>query len=153
MSIARCGNIFGGGDRNWSRLIPGTIRSLLQQERPLIRSDWQFIRDYLYVADAVTAYLLLAEKTESVAGEAFNFAPSQPHTVLEVVGTIQKLMGTELSPKILNQARAEIRDQFLTSQKAARLLGWSSQYSLEEALEETILWYRSYLSKGVYALA
>ena len=156
LTISRCGNIFGGGDLNWSRIIPGTIRSLLRSEAPLIRSDGTFIRDYIYVKDVVDAYLLLAEKVQesAVMGQAFNFAPSKPHMVLEIVKTVQKLMDCpHIEPRILNQAEAEIKDQFLTSQKAKNRLGWSSQYSLEEGLEETIQWYRNFfISKENYAL-
>jgi len=146
LKIARCGNIFGGGDLNWSRIIPGTIRSLLKNEPPIIRSDGTFIRDYIYVKDVVMAYLLLAEKITG-QGEGFNFAPSKPHTVLEVVHTLQKKLGIYLEPLILNQAKAEIKDQYLTSKKAKTQLGWSAHYSLEEGLEETVEWYRTYLSK------
>lgn len=147
--IARCGNIFGGGDLNWSRLIPGTIKSLLRNEAPLVRSDGAFVRDYLYVADAVDAYLRLAEyaNEKEIKGEAFNFAPSRPHTVLEVISALQKILGTAIKPHIQNQAVAEIRDQFLSSAKAESRLGWKPCYSLEQGLGETVTWYSTYLEK------
>lgn len=144
--ISRCGNIFGGGDLNWSRLIPGTIRSLLQNERPLLRSDGTYIRDYIYVKDVVRAYLLLAENAQGFLGEAFNFAPSQPHTVKTIVSTLLTLMDCDyLDPIYCNQAAHEIKDQYLSSEKATRLLGWRPYYTLEEGLKETILWYEGYL--------
>ena len=155
LTIARCGNIFGGGDLNWSRIIPGTIRSLLKNQPPLIRSDGTFIRDYIYVQDVVEAYLLLARHAtrEGIQGEAFNFAPSKPYSVLEIVGILQDLMGCAyLQPHILNRAQAEIHDQFLTSQKAHDLLNWSAHYSLEEGLAKTVEWYRNHLSSKSYAI-
>lgn len=152
LTIARCGNIFGGGDLNWSRIVPGTIRSLLYNESPLIRSDGTFIRDYIYVKDVVEAYLLLAEKAaeSGVQGEGFNFAPSRPHTVLEIVRTLQKMMGCpDVQLHILNQAQGEIKDQFLTSKKAHERLGWSPHFSLEEGLQETIEWYENFIKTSV----
>lgn len=148
IAIARCGNIYGGGDLNWSRIIPGTIRSLLQKNRPEIRSNGLFTRDYIYVKDVVEAYLLLAQNLDKpeIQGEGFNFGPNRPYNVLELVQNIQTLMGCEdLTPIILNLAKAEIKDQTLCSKKAARLLSWNPQYSLEQGLIETIDWYKSYL--------
>lgn len=149
--IARCGNIFGGGDLNWSRIVPGTIKSLHQGEAPILRSDGQFTRDYVYVKDVVNAYLMMAEglSRPEVKGEAFNFGPAQPLTALHIVETICRLMGaTEVKPVILNQAKAEIRDQYLSSAKAHGVFGWEPQYTLENALKETIRWYEAYLSQA-----
>jgi CDP-glucose 4,6-dehydratase len=149
--IARCGNIYGGGDLNWSRIVPGTIRSLHRGERPIIRSDGQFRRDYVYVMDAVEAYLRMAEALEdpAVAGEAFNFGPSQPKTVLEVVSEIARAMDREdLEPVVKNEARAEIRDQFLDSSKAERMLGLRPTASMEAGLCETVAWYRKLFAEG-----
>lgn len=147
--VARCGNIFGGGDLNWSRLIPGTIRSYLANEAPVIRSDGKFTRDYIYVEDVVGAYLSLAENCHrtDVQGQAFNFAPNAPASVLEVITLLQKLMDCPtLTPKILNQATAEIRDQSLSFEKAKKILGWRPQFTMEEGLEKTIGWYKNYLN-------
>ncbi len=144
VAVTRCGNIYGGGDLNWSRIVPGTIRSLYQGDRPIIRSDGKFIRDYLYVQDAVQAYLRAAEELDqpAVRGQALNFAPDQPRTVIEVVETICRLMKRDdLQPVILNQAKGEIRDQYLSSEKARRLLGWTCSYTFEQGLSETIDWY------------
>ncbi|RMF91734.1 MAG: NAD-dependent epimerase/dehydratase family protein [Nitrospinota bacterium] len=149
VTVARCGNIYGGGDLNWSRIVPGTIRSVLQNRRPVLRSDGQYTRDYLFVLDVVEAYLLLASRTpeEGIRGEAFNFSTEHPVQVLDITQRILSLMErTDLEPHILNQARAEIRDQHLDASKAKRLLHWKAQYSLEEGLSRTIDWYRAFLS-------
>jgi CDP-glucose 4,6-dehydratase len=149
--IARCGNIYGGGDLNWSRIIPGTIQSLFAGNRPIIRSDGTFIRDYIYVKDAVNAYMLMAEALDrsEVQGEAFNFSPAQPRTVIEIVNIIRQLMNKEnIEPLILNQVKAEIRDQYLSSQKAEQVLGWFPLYSLEKGLSETIVWYEKFFGKS-----
>ena len=148
VTIARCGNIFGGGDLNWSRIVPGTVRSLLRGERPIIRSNGKFVRDYIYVKDVVRAYLQLAEclEDEFVRGEAFNFSNEQPVTVLELVAKIQRLMDSDhIEPEIRNTAWGEIPDQHLSSAKARGVLGWKPQYDIETGLKETIEWYRAYL--------
>lgn len=146
--IARCGNIYGGGDLNWSRIVPGTIRSLLRGERPIVRSDGQYVRDYLYVKDAVAAYLRLAEAVsgrEDVRGEAFNFSTESWVTVLEIVDTIRKLMDSDLEPDVQDRAHGEIKSQSLSAARARRELGWAADWDLERGLEETIRWYRDYL--------
>lgn len=151
IAIARCGNIYGGGDLNWSRIIPGTIKNLYQKHPPEIRSNGLFTRDYIYVKDVVDAYLQLAQNldNEDIQGEGFNFGPNRPYNVLELVESLQILMNCQdLKPIILNQAKAEIKDQTLCSKKAERLLKWKTKYSLEEGLVETIDWYKSYLHKG-----
>jgi CDP-glucose 4,6-dehydratase len=149
IAIARCGNVYGGGDFNWSRIVPGTIRSFLRGERPVIRSDGQSVRDYFYVKDASRAYLSLAAQLNSaqVRGESFNFGADCRLTVLKVVEVIGHLMQCEhLQPVILNQAPGEIRSQYLSSAKAARMLQWKPFYDLEEGLRETIDWYKKYFS-------
>lgn len=151
IAVARCGNIYGGADLNWSRLIPGTIRSLLHGIAPEIRSDGSFTRDYIYVSDVVEAYLLLAQELhrDEIQGEGFNFGPNRPYSVIEIVNKLRELMNKQnLVPQILNQAKAEIRDQTLDSTKARRLLKWNSDYSLERGLEETIKWYMNYLQQS-----
>jgi len=148
IAIARCGNIYGGGDLNWSRVVPGTIRSILRSERPIIRSDGKFIRDYIYAKDAAHAYLRLAEclSDAAVQGQGFNFSIGKPMTVLEIVGTIQKMMGAEhLTPVIQNAAKGEILSQYLSSEKATRVLQWQATCGLEKGLQETIAWYRHFL--------
>lgn len=149
--VTRCGNLFGGGDLNFNRIVPGTIRSLSYHERPVIRSDGKFVRDYFYVRDAAMAYILLAEKMEndSIVGQAFNFGNDSPMTVLEITNEIISIMGrSDLVPVILNEARGEIREQFLSAKKARELLGWSPEYSVREGLAETVDWYWNYFNTG-----
>ena len=148
LGIVRCGNIYGGGDLNWSRIVPGTIRSFLKGEAPEIRSDGTYIRDYIYIGDVVDAYLAVAEALDrpGVAGEAFNFASGAQVSVLEMVTAIAKLMGGQLpEPRVLNTAKNEIKEQRLSTEKAKRILGWKARVSLDDGLRSTIDWYRSYL--------
>jgi CDP-glucose 4,6-dehydratase len=149
VTITRCGNFYGGGDLNFNRIVPGTIRSALRGERPIIRSDGSLRRDYIYVEDAARAYLLLAERTAQDAklhGEAFNFSNEDPKSVLELVDSILRAAGrTDLEPIIQGRAPNEIKNQFLNSTKAKRVLGWSPLYTLEEGLERTVAWYRVFL--------
>ena len=150
--VGRCGNIFGGGDLNFSRLVPGTIRSALRGEAPVIRSDGEFVRDYIYVRDAVQGYLALADgmPDDQIVGQAFNFGPGQPVSVRDVVQKILELMGqTQLVPQILNEASREIRNQYLDASKAGRVLNWQPTYTLDEGLKETIAWYREYIGHTV----
>jgi CDP-glucose 4,6-dehydratase len=151
VAIARCGNIYGGGDLNWSRLIPDVIRATVRGERPVLRSDGQYVRDYIYVKDVVTAYERLARAVDEpgISGEAFNFSPERPFTVLEVVRAIQQAMGASTEPEIRDVAGHEIHSQYLDAGKAHSKLGWAPKYSLEAGLAETIDWYRAFLAKGV----
>lgn len=147
--IARCGNIYGGGDLNWSRIVPGTIRSLLAGEQPIIRSDGTFRRDYLHVDDAVDAYLLLARTAHAGgrAGEAFNFGNESPVTVREIYDAIcHATVGEPVEAKVLDRATHEIRDQWLSAAKAKRELGWSAKVSLADGLARTVAWYRALLA-------
>lgn len=148
VTIARCGNVYGGGDLNWSRIVPETIRACLRGVAPIIRSDGTYLRDYIYIKDVSRAYLRLAECADDarVQGQAFNFSPEQAVSVLDLVARIQRLMGCEhLTPDVRNTARGEIHSQYLDSSKAGRLLGWKPGFSLDEGLAETISWYRGYL--------
>jgi CDP-glucose 4,6-dehydratase len=147
--ITRCGNIFGGGDLNFSRIVPGTIRSILFNEQPIIRSDGTLKRDYFYVIDAVHAYKTAAASIErrDIKGQAFNFSNEQPLDVLEIVEKITRLMKSSLKPKILNEAKHEIKDQYLDCTKARKLLGWKPKYSIEQGLKETIDWYKAFFKK------
>ncbi len=147
VAVARCGNIFGGGDLNWSRIVPGTIMSCIRGQRPQIRSDGTYVRDYLYVKDASRAYIQLAEHLmdRQAAGEAFNFSLEKPASVLEIVRAIQVLMDCQnLEPEVQNVAAGEIRSQCLDSSKAREELGWKPEFSLESGLQETIDWYRRF---------
>lgn len=148
--VTRCGNLFGGGDLNFDRLIPGTIRSLLGGERPVIRSDGKMVRDYVFVEDAARAYLLLAERMEQDAtlhGQAFNFGLETPVSVLDLTQRLMRMVGRQdLQPVVLDEARAEIETQYLSAAKARRVLQWSPSHDLDGGLEKTIAWYRQYLA-------
>ncbi len=147
VAVARCGNIYGGGDLNFNRIIPGTIKSFLLDHSPAVRSDGTYIRDYIYVKDTVQAYLVLAQAVYDgkFYGEAFNFSPERAVTVLEIISILQKQMNCmHLKPVIENNATGEIHSQYLDSTKAQQNLGWQPAFSLEEGLMETISWYRQF---------
>ena len=150
VAVTRCANLYGGGDLNWNRIVPGTIRSALRGEAPVVRSDGSPLRDYLYVQDGVSAYLTLAQHLDHLElyGEAFNFGSEKPRTVLEMVETIIALSPYPgLMPDIQGTASNEIQDQYLDSTKAQNVLGWEPAFSLETGLRETIAWYRDFLSE------
>jgi len=149
VAITRCGNFYGGGDLNWNRIVPGTIRSVLRGHRPVIRSDGRYIRDYFYVEDGAAAYMLLAEKmadNRDLYGEAFNFSNEIQVTVLELVEKILALMESDLKPDIRNEASHEIRHQYLSAAKARHKLNWSPLFDLETGLQQTIAWYRNFIT-------
>ena len=150
VGIARCGNVYGGGDLNWNRIVPGTIRSFLEGDRPVIRSDGSYVRDYIYVKDAARAYVTLAEALprDEVNGEAFNFGNETPVTVMKIFEDIQRLMKCEhLEPTVLSTANGEIHSQYLSASKARDILGWRPEHSSDSGLCETIDWYRNYFSQ------
>ena len=149
--VTRCGNFYGGGDLNWNRLVPGTIRSVLRDERPVIRSDGKFTRDYIYVEDGARAYMLLAERLGArpeLAGEVFNFSYERRMTVMELVETLLATMGSGLVPDVRNEASNEIRDQYLDSAKARQVLGWTPAFGFDETLRATVDWYKEYFARG-----
>ena len=151
VAVTRCGNFYGGGDLNWNRIVPGTIKSVLAGKRPVIRSDGHMVRDYLYVEDAVAGYLHLAEKLEdpSLHGQAFNFGLNDPKSVLDIARAVIAISDyPNLEPVILNEANNEIPRQYLCSDKASTVLGWKPAYTLEEGLRRTMAWYRLYLAEN-----
>ena len=151
VGITRCGNFYGGGDLNWSRLVPGTIRSVLRGQRPIIRSDGKFVRDYFYVEDGAAAYTFMAEQLAAnpdLRGCALNFSNEEPLTVLEMVARLLRAMGSDLEPEVLGEAGNEIRDQYLSAARA-RAMGWEPLFGMEDALERTVGWYRHALETAL----
>jgi CDP-glucose 4,6-dehydratase len=149
VTVTRCGNLYGGGDLNWNRIVPGTIRSAVRGERPIIRSDGTYVRDYFFVKDAVAAYLHLAQCMDDKAlhGHAFNFSNEIQVTVLELCKRILQVMGnSELQPVVLDEARNEIKHQYLSAKKARERLGWEPRWTLDDGLAETVAWYRKHLA-------
>ncbi|MCR1951252.1 GDP-mannose 4,6-dehydratase [Clostridium sp. DSM 100503] len=149
--ITRCGNLYGGGDLNFNRIIPQSIQSILNNEAPVIRSDGSFIRDYFYIEDAVDVYINLAEKVVelNLGGQAFNFSNEIQLTVLELVNKILKIMGSSMKPIILNQGSNEIIHQYLSAKKARTVLGWSPKYTIDEGLSKTVEWYKDFFKKEI----
>ncbi|HYM05653.1 MAG TPA: NAD-dependent epimerase/dehydratase family protein [Terriglobales bacterium] len=148
-AVTRCGNLYGGGDLNWNRIVPGTIRSILRGQRPVVRSDGQLVRDYFYVEDAAAAYMLLAEAVASdptLGGMAFNFSNETGISVLDLVKKIVCQMGSPLTPEVRNDATNEIRVQYLSAKRARRMFNWAPLFSLDEGLKRTITWYKEFLA-------
>ena len=142
--VTRCGNFYGGGDLNFNRIVPGTIRSVLHNERPIIRSDGTMVRDYFYIEDGAEAYMALSEqiKEKKLAGEAFNFSNEEPLTVLEIVNKVIEVMDSDLEPIVLNEASNEIEKQYLSAKKARDMLNWTPSHNMDEGLEKTVEWYK-----------
>jgi CDP-glucose 4,6-dehydratase len=148
VAITRCGNFYGGGDLNWNRIVPGTIRSVLRGQRPVVRSDGQYVRDYFYVEDGAKVNMVLAEnlaRNPNLRGHAFNFSNEIQVTVLELVERLLALMNSDVKPEVRNEATNEIRHQYLSAAKARQLLGWQPTFTLDEGLRLTIDWYKAFL--------
>jgi CDP-glucose 4,6-dehydratase len=152
IAVARCGNVYGGGDLNWSRIVPGTIRSLARNERPVLRSDGTYVRDYLHVDDVVDAYLALAAwlddgapPTDPPGWIAFNFSAESPRTVAEIYAAVCEAFGSTVEPEIRGDAVGEIHDQFLDASRARGQLGWKAQVDLASGMTRTVDWYRRFL--------
>jgi CDP-glucose 4,6-dehydratase len=151
VGITRCGNFYGGGDLNWNRIVPGTIRSVLRGNAPVVRSDGLYVRDYFYVEDGAAAYTLLAERLAAdpeLRGQAFNFSNESQVTVLELVGKILQAMGSDLVPDVRNEATNEIRNQYLSAEKARTELAWHPLFTLDKGVQRTIRWYTDFLGEG-----
>lgn len=150
VAVTRCGNFYGGGDLNWNRIVPGTIRSVLRGQRPVIRSDGTPVRDYFYVEDGAAAYLHLVERLaedRDLAGQAFNFSTETPLSVLELVQRILAVTGSGLEPELQHGAKQELSFQALRAERARRLLGWRPRFALEEGLARTVAWYRGHFAE------
>ena len=150
VAVTRCGNFYGGGDLNWNRIVPGTMRSIVRGEPPVIRSDGSYIRDYFYVEDGSAAYMLLAEQLsarEDIGGQAFNFSNEIQMSVRDLVQKILNMAGSSLEPQILGTACNEIRHQYLSAEKARKELGWKPLFGIQEGLARTLGWYQQYFSK------
>jgi CDP-glucose 4,6-dehydratase len=148
VAVTRCGNFYGGGDLNWNRIVPGTIRSVIRGDRPVIRSDGNFVRDYFYVEDGALAYMLLAERLTACPnfrGLAFNFSNELQLSVLQLVRQILDRMGSILEPDVRNEASNEIRHQYLSAERARNMLNWSPAFTLDEGLDRTVSWYQEFL--------
>jgi CDP-glucose 4,6-dehydratase len=148
--IVRCGNFYGGGDLNFNRIVPGTLLSIHRDSNPVIRSDGSYLRDYFYIEDAVDAYLHLVEcmDDDKVRGQAFNFSPEAPLSVIELVKKILEITGdNHLKPVILGEATNEIKEQFLSAAKAHRTLGWHARHNLSEGLAKTARWYADFFER------
>lgn len=145
--ITRCGNFYGGGDLNWNRIIPGTIRSVLRGQNPIIRSNGKYIRDYFYVEDGAAAYMHLAEHlaiNPNLKGEAFNFSNELQMTVSQIVEKILSLMGSNLQADIRDEVSNEILHQYLSAEKARTQLGWKPLFDFEQGLRQTVDWYKDF---------
>jgi CDP-glucose 4,6-dehydratase len=150
VTVTRCGNFYGGGDLNWSRLVPDTIRSVCRGRPPVIRSNGTPIRDYFYIEDGAAAYMLLAERLAAdsdLAGQAFNFSSELPISALEMVRRILNRMDVRLEPEIRYETTNEIPHQFLSAEKARMRLGWKPLFDLDTGLDRTIAWYREYFAQ------
>jgi len=143
LAITRCGNIYGPGDFNFSRLVPDAIRCALSGKTLDIRSDGRFTRDYVYVDDIVKGYILLAEKLKKLglSGEAFNFSDESPLTVIELLNKIRKVLKGRPDYRILNKAKYEIRHQYLDSRKARKMLGWKPATDVHNGVNNAVKWY------------
>ena len=140
--IARFGNIFGPGDIYFNRIVPGTMRAVIQNQELEIRSDGKFRRDYLYVKDVALGYIKMMELVDKVKGEAFNFSTNWNFSVVELVEKISQVVGIKCGYKILNNEQNEIPEQSLNSDKARSLLGWQPEFKIEQAIAETFTWYK-----------
>lgn len=150
VGVTRCGNLFGGGDLNWNRIVPGTMRAAIEGVPPLIRSDGAPVRDYLYVEDGVSAYLTLAEALAAnpkIRGRAWNFGHNDPISVLQMARMVLEAAGrADLELDVRSEASNEIAAQYLDSSRARDELGWHPQFGLKKGLAESAAWYRQHLA-------
>ncbi|HIJ71466.1 MAG TPA: NAD-dependent epimerase/dehydratase family protein [Planctomycetes bacterium] len=146
ITIARCANVFGPGDLNINRIVPGTMEAIIKNQPLQIRSDGKMVREYIYVKDSVDGYISLAENIDKTAGEAFNIASRHVMTVLEIVNAVSEVLGKKVVTKVLNQAKAEIPRQYLDGSKIENIIGWKPKCDFEKAVNETYRWYKRHFS-------
>jgi dTDP-glucose 4,6-dehydratase len=149
VAVTRCGNYFGPYDFNFTRLIPGVVRSVVRGEPPVLRSDGRSTRDFLYVEDAVEAHLLLADRLaedRQLFGEPFNFSYGDQIQVIDIVRRIIEISGRDIQPVVVDDVRSEIRHMRLSSEKARRRLGWTPRFGFDAGLRQTVAWYESHLA-------
>ncbi len=142
VTVTRFGNIYGAGDLNFNRIIPGAIMAAIKNIPLQIRSDGQMVREYVYVKDVASGYLLLGENIDKTKGEAFNFGSGQNYSVIGIVKKVSEIFGRPITMNILNETKNEIPEQYLSYDKINHLLGWAPQYKIDDALRETIFWYQ-----------
>jgi CDP-glucose 4,6-dehydratase len=146
--ITRCGNLYGGGDLHWDRIVPGTIRAASEGRRPVVRGGGTPLRDYLYVEDAIDAFLRLAQvaREPAIAGQAFNIGTGASSSELEMTEQILRAMDREdLKPEVLPASPHAIIHQSLATDKLRAATGWTATRELEDGLARTVAWYRDYL--------
>jgi CDP-glucose 4,6-dehydratase len=144
--VSRFANIMGPGDLNFDRIVPGTLKAIIKDEVLEIRSDGQFVRDYIYVKDVAEGYLTLAKEIEKTKGQAFNFSAGYNFSVLKLVEKIGQVVGKKCRYEILNDQKNEIPFQSLNFEKVQKVLGWKAKYTLEQGIAEAFEWYKGLLS-------
>jgi len=149
VAVSRFGNIYGPGDMNFNRIVPGVMKAILNNETLEIRSDGKFIRDYVYVKDVADGYVTMMENMSKIKGEAFNFSTGYNFSVIEIIKKIEKILNKKCEYKILNVQKNEIPEQSLSFEKATKVLGWKSQYAFEEGIVETYNWYEEYFNGSI----
>ncbi len=151
VAVTRLANVYGGGDFNFSRIVPDTARALVRGDQPVIRSDGTPERDYIYAADAVDAYLAIAQSLDDPAmhGRAWNAGAGRPYSVKEIVSRLIAVSGRDVEPDIQGEGtpHGEIDRQFLDSSRIRDELGWEPRWELDDGLSETWTWYERHLSR------
>lgn len=147
VTVSRFGNIFGPGDLNFNRIIPGIMKAAIKNETLSLRSDGKFVRDYVYVKDVVEGYIALAEHMDKARGETFNFSSGFNFSVLDLIGKTSEVIGKKVEYTILNNQKNEIPEQSLNFEKATKVLGWKPSYDFAQGITETFNWYKEYLDQ------
>lgn len=147
VAVSRFGNIYGPGDFNFNRIVPGIMKVILKNDILEIRSDGKFVRDYIYVKDVTDGYIALMEHIDNIKGEAFNFSTGYNFSVIEIIEKIEKILNKKCNYKILNIQKNEVPFQSLNFEKSEKILGWKSQYALEESIKETFSWYQQHFNE------